>query len=76
MATKTISIRVSDRAARAYEAASDETRRKLDALLSLRLSEATRSDRSLESIMDDISGKAKARGLTAEKLDEMLNAEE
>ena len=76
MATKTISIRVSDRAARAYETASDEARRKLDALLSLRLTEATRSDRSLEAIMDELSERAKERGLTQDKLDEILNAEE
>ena len=45
MATRSISIRVSDSAARAYERASDETKRKLDALLSLRLTEAVRSGR-------------------------------
>lgn len=75
MATKTISIRVSDRAASAYEKASDETKRKLDALLSLRLTEATRSERSLEEIMNMLSERATERGLTEEKLDEILNAE-
>lgn len=75
MVTKTISIRVSDRAASAYEKASDEATRKLDPLLSLRLTEATRSERSLEEIMGMLSKKATERGLTEEKLDEILNAE-
>lgn len=76
MATRTISVRVSDRAAQAYEGASPETRRKLDALVSMRLTEATRSARSLEEIMSEISRKAQERGLTREKLDAMLHADE
>lgn len=39
METRTIQIRVSAEAARAYESASEEDQRKLDALLSLKLSE-------------------------------------
>lgn len=76
MATREISIRVSDRAARAYENASDDMRRKLDALLSLRLTEVTCSERSLEEIITELGKKAKERGLTQEKLDEILNADE
>jgi len=46
MATREISIRVSDRAAQVYEQASHEERRRLDALLRMRLTEAVRSRRS------------------------------
>ena len=73
MPTKTISIRVSDRAARAYAAASPEDKRKLDALVSMRLTEATRPNRSLEQVMSDISRKAQERGLTLDQLEEMLD---
>ena len=74
MSLRSISIQVGDAAARAYEAASPAERRKLDALLTLRLTEATRTSRCLEAIMDDLAGKAQARGLTPELLDEILNA--
>ena len=75
METKTISIRVSPEAARAYLAATDEQKRKLDALLSLKLSEATRGKRPLEEIMSEISRKAQERGLTSEVLRSILNEE-
>jgi hypothetical protein len=64
MKTKTISIRVSVEAASAYEAASAEEQWKLDALLSLKLTEVARAKRPLEAIMSDISRKAQERGLT------------
>ncbi len=73
MTTKPITIRVSPEAARAYEEASAEEQRKLDVLLSLRLTETTRSKRSLEEVMDDISREAQARGLTPEILEAILN---
>jgi hypothetical protein len=74
MPRRAISIQVSDTAARAYEAASPEERRKLDALLTLRLTEASRESRSLEQVMDELGRKARERGLTPEILDEILNA--
>jgi len=73
MATKEISICVSDQAAEAYRAASPDERRKLDALLSMRLTEAMRSERTLEEVMSKISRRAQERGLTPEKLQEILN---
>ncbi len=76
MATREISVRVSDRAARKYEEASEEERRKLDALLSMRLTEASRSTRPLEEIMSDLSREAKANGLTEEKLQQILSEDE
>ena len=73
METKTITIRVNAEAARIFESVSEEERRKLEALLSVKLSEATRQKRSLEEVMSDISQKAQARGLTSEILDSILN---
>ena len=73
METKTITIRVSPEAASAYEAATAEQRRKLDALLSLKLTEVARSARPLEEIISEISRKAQARGLTPEMLESILD---
>ena len=75
MATRTISIRVSDEAARTYESATDEERRKLDALLTIQLTRATRTDRSLEDVIADLGRRARERGLTEEILNEILDAE-
>jgi hypothetical protein len=78
METKTINLRVSADVADAYESASGEEKRKLEALLSSRLREAVRHrkrGRSLEEIMDEMSRRAQERGLTQEKLDEILNEE-
>ncbi len=66
METRTITIRVNAEVARIFEAASEEQRRKLEALISLRLGDATRSKKSLEEIMSEISRNAQARGLTSE----------
>jgi hypothetical protein len=71
--SKTISIQVSEEAARVYQEAPESMRRKLDMLLSLRLMEVSRIDQSLEEIMSEISRNAQRRGLTPEKLDELLN---
>lgn len=73
MKTKEITIRVDEDAANAYRSAPEEDRRKLDLLLSLRLSEATRSTGSLKDVMREISRKAQDRGLTAEVLETILD---
>lgn len=73
METKEITIRVSSEAAQIYESASEEKRRKLDALLGIWLSEAERPTRPLEDIIRDASEQARKNGLTPEKLDEILN---
>ena len=75
METQEITIRVDPEAARAYEAASPEERRKIDLLLSLRLKQVTGPAASLKQVMRQISEKAQARGLTEEKLDELLREE-
>jgi hypothetical protein len=73
METKVITIRVSPEAAYAYETAPAEQQRKLDVLLSLKLSEVTRAKRPLEVIMSELSRKVQERGLTPEILESILN---
>ena len=51
MQTEEITIRVDTEAARAYRAASEEGRRKLDLLLSLRLHDALHPSGSLQDLM-------------------------
>jgi hypothetical protein len=73
METEQITIQVDAEAARAFKSASEEDRRKLEALLSIRLSEMTQTRESLKAIMDEISQKAEERGLTPEILKAMLD---
>jgi hypothetical protein len=73
MTMQEITIRVDPTAAAVYLAASDEERRKLDALLSLRLSEAARQDRPLLDIIREAGREAAANGLTPEILQEILD---
>jgi hypothetical protein len=73
METKPITIHVSAEVAHIFETATEEERRKLEVLLSLKLSEATRRKRPLETVMSEISQNAQARGLTPEILDSILN---
>ena len=72
MQSEEITIRVDADAARAYRAASEQDRRKLDVLLSLRLHDALRPGWSLKDLMQDISRKAQERGLTPEILESIL----
>ena len=73
MQTEEITIRVDPEAARAYRAASEQERRKLDLLLALRLHDALRPGGSLKELMRDISRKAQERGLTPEILESILH---
>ncbi|REJ89238.1 MAG: hypothetical protein DWQ34_15670 [Planctomycetota bacterium] len=72
MAVEEITIRVDPEVAQAYRAASEEDRRKLELLISLRLKDATRSRQSLEALMNEISRNAQERGLTPEILEDIL----
>jgi len=73
MANSTITIPLDPKTARAYDSATPEERRKMQALLSLWLRELTAGDYpSLEKTLDDVGAKAKARGLTPEVLDSLL----
>lgn len=74
MTTETITIRVDARAAEAFRSVSDEEKRKLEAILSLRLLEVTRTQESLEAVMRRISRNAQQRGLTPEILQDILTA--
>ncbi len=71
-AMQTISIQVSPEAARAFLKASEEDRRKLELLISLRLVEVARARKPLEDVMREISRSAQARGLTPDILDDIL----
>jgi Flp pilus assembly protein TadB len=73
MQTEEITIRVDSEAAQAYRTASEQDRRKLDLLLSLRLQDALRAGGSLKDLMRDVSRKVQERGLTPEILEGILN---
>lgn len=73
MANRTITISVDLEAARAYESASTDEKRKLDLLLSLKLAEVTKGERSLEDVMQEVSRRAQKRGLTPEVLQTLLD---
>jgi hypothetical protein len=75
METREITIRVDADAAKAYTAASPEEREKIDLLLSLRLSQVTGPSAPLEQVMREISEAAQKRGLTEERLSEILREE-
>lgn len=74
MGTATITIQVDREAARAFTTASEQDRRKLQLLLSLRLRELTSTaPRPLKDIMDEIGARAEANGLTPELVESMLH---
>jgi hypothetical protein len=75
MQTEQITITVDSEAAKAYRGASEQERRKLDLLLTLRLHDALRPAGSLQDLMRDISKKAQERGLTPEILESILDEE-
>jgi hypothetical protein len=76
MATMTITIQVKPEAAKAFAAASPEEQRKMRLLLSLRLQDLTTPQgKPLQTIMDEISARAAARGPTPETLESLLRDE-
>jgi len=75
MSTQVISIRVDAEAAKVFRSLSEEDRRRLEAILSIRLIGTTQRSESLEAVMQEISNRAKARGLTPEILNSLLNEE-
>ncbi len=73
MPVEKIIIPVDAEAARAYNAAPAEDRKKMQALLALWLRDLVSAERaSLGEIMDEVSRKASARGLTLELLESLL----
>ena len=73
MQTEAITIHVDSAAAQAYRAASDQERKKLDILLSLRLQDALHPSGSLTDLVRELSRKAQERGLTPEILESILH---
>lgn len=75
MDMKTIQIRVSSEIAEMFAAASEQEKRKIEALISLKLGDLTKPKRSLEEVMDSMGQYAQAQGLTPEILESILNDE-
>ncbi len=76
MSTIPVTISVDSEAAQAFVGSAPEDRRKIELLLGLRLRELTLDARKpLEQIMDEIGTSALEKGLTDEKLKELLNGE-
>ena len=76
MGTEIVTIQVDPQTARVYSKATEEERQKMQLLLRLRLQElTTRPARRLEEVMDEISQKAEARGLTPTILESLLHDE-
>lgn len=74
MALANITIPLDKGTARIYQKASSEDKKKLRLLLSLWMREFAVSPKPLGSIMDEVSDKARARGMTPEVLESLLNA--
>ena len=74
MTTTTITVKADTDLAQAYRSAPAKDKSKFGLLLSLWLRELFTRSTSLTDLMDELSDKAEARGLTPEKLEEMLNA--
>lgn len=75
MNVATVSIQVDNEAAKIYTSASVEQQQKLQMLFSTLLHEFNNSPRALLALMDEISNKAKAKGLTPDILDALLDEE-
>lgn len=73
MKNQEITIRVTSEAARVYQSASVQDRRRLNVLLSLQLSGLRKPARPIEDIMREASEEARKNGLTPEILEELLN---
>ena len=70
-----ITIQLSQNLADRYQKAPGEVREKAQLLLNVLLDELTLSSRPLSAIMDEISDNARARGLTPDVLDALLEEE-
>jgi hypothetical protein len=69
-----ITIEVSSEVAEAYQAASPQARQKIQTFISILLQDHIERDVALlRELMDEISDRAEARGLTPEILESILN---
>ena len=75
MTVSSIKIPLDAETARIYAEASPEDQKKLRLLLSLWLREFAVSPTPLKAVMDEISRKAQARGLTPEILESLLHGD-
>ncbi len=76
MSTETITLEIDSTAAQAFKSVSAEERAKLQILFGMWLQEYSKADEStLLQTMDEISDKAKKRGLTAQDLDVIMQQE-
>jgi hypothetical protein len=76
MDREAITIPMDAELAEVYKTASTEDQQKIQALVSIWLREIATSDsHALSELMDTISDRAQARGLTPEILDELLEDE-
>ena len=73
MSIATITIPLDTQTARIYTSAPAEDQRKVRLLLSLWLQEFASTPRPIQEVMDEISEKAQAHGLTPEILESLLN---
>jgi hypothetical protein len=73
MTTTRITLQVDADLAQAYQSAPANDQSKLQLLLNLWLREFFVRSTSLAALMDELSDKTQERGLTAEKLEEMLH---
>ena len=76
MATEPVTLELDEAAARIFKEASPEMRRNLEALVSLHLLETAMSRQSLGELMDTVGKQAEERGLTEERLQELLREAE
>ena len=73
MPNETITLPLDPEAARAYKAAAPEVQKKMQVLVSLWLRElATTEPPDLKKLMDEVSRKARAQGITPEILESLL----
>ncbi len=73
MSTEPITLDVDSEAAQAFKSASTEDKKKFVILFSCYLREYTKADpSSLQKMMDELSQKARDRGLTPDILDSIL----
>jgi hypothetical protein len=73
MSKSTITIPLDPETARAYDSATPEEKRKMQALLSLWLRELAAGEQtSVQQVLEEVGRKARDRGLTPETLDSLL----
>jgi hypothetical protein len=68
-----VTLSMDNKTARIYEKASLADKKKMQLLMSLWLREFEKPSITLDKLMDDISRKAKERGLTSATLEAILN---